>query len=60
MSRFSSARVMVLFISGDALIALKLSLNASGQQLSDWNENQVNPCTWSRVNCDFNNNVNQV
>lgn len=45
---------------GDALIALKLSLNASGQQLSDWNENQVNPCTWSRVNCDFNNNVNQV
>ncbi|KAK2384615.1 putative LRR receptor serine/threonine-protein kinase [Trifolium repens] len=45
---------------GDALIELRKSLNASGQQLSDWNENQVNPCTWSRVNCDVNSNVIQV
>ncbi|XP_004504083.1 probable LRR receptor-like serine/threonine-protein kinase At5g10290 isoform X2 [Cicer arietinum] len=45
---------------GDALIALKLSLNASGHQLSDWNENQVNPCTWSRVYCDSNYKVIQV
>ncbi|PNY16244.1 LRR receptor-like kinase resistance protein [Trifolium pratense] len=45
---------------GDALIELRKSLNASGQQLSDWNENQVNPCTWSRVNCDLNSNVIQV
>ncbi|GAU19114.1 hypothetical protein TSUD_79370 [Trifolium subterraneum] len=45
---------------GDALIELRKSLNASGQQLNDWNENQVNPCTWSRVNCDLNSNVIQV
>ncbi|KAL2343070.1 hypothetical protein Fmac_004355 [Flemingia macrophylla] len=45
---------------GDALFALKLSLNASVNQLADWNQNQVNPCTWSRVYCDANNNVMQV
>ncbi|KAF7834426.1 putative LRR receptor-like serine/threonine-protein kinase [Senna tora] len=46
--------------SGDALFALKLSLNASANQLTDWNQNQVNPCTWSRVYCDQNYNVVQV
>ncbi|XP_054821062.1 probable LRR receptor-like serine/threonine-protein kinase At5g10290 isoform X1 [Prosopis cineraria] len=45
---------------GDALFALKLSLNASANQLTDWNQNQVNPCTWSRVYCDQNSNVVQV
>ncbi|WVZ22211.1 hypothetical protein V8G54_000755 [Vigna mungo] len=45
---------------GDALYALKSSLNASAHQLTDWNQNQVNPCTWSRVYCDSNNNVIQV
>ncbi|PON90940.1 Serine/threonine protein kinase [Trema orientale] len=45
---------------GDALNALKSSLNASGNQLKDWNPNQVNPCTWSNVNCDPNNNVISV
>ncbi|KAK7369338.1 hypothetical protein VNO80_11375 [Phaseolus coccineus] len=45
---------------GDALFALKISLNASAHQLTDWNQNQVNPCTWSRVYCDSNNNVIQV
>ncbi|EXB29468.1 putative LRR receptor-like serine/threonine-protein kinase [Morus notabilis] len=42
---------------GDALNSLKSSLNASSNQLKDWNPNQVNPCTWSNVNCDSNNNV---
>ncbi|KAG5534244.1 hypothetical protein RHGRI_022388 [Rhododendron griersonianum] len=42
---------------GDALIALKTSLNASANQLSDWNQNMVNPCTWTKVTCDNNNNV---
>ncbi|KAF4366702.1 hypothetical protein F8388_020064 [Cannabis sativa] len=42
---------------GDALNALKISLNASNNQLKDWNPNQVNPCTWSNVNCDPSNNV---
>lgn len=37
---------------GDALIALKDSLNASSGQLKDWNPNLVNPCTWSKVICD--------
>ncbi|KAL0462218.1 UNVERIFIED_CONTAM: putative LRR receptor-like serine/threonine-protein kinase [Sesamum latifolium] len=40
---------------GDALYALKISLNASSNQLTDWNQNQVNPCTWSKVICDGNN-----
>ncbi|XP_058179548.1 probable LRR receptor-like serine/threonine-protein kinase At5g10290 isoform X1 [Rhododendron vialii] len=42
---------------GDALIALKTSLNASANQLSDWYQNMVNPCTWTKVTCDKNNNV---
>ncbi|XP_057487702.1 probable LRR receptor-like serine/threonine-protein kinase At5g10290 isoform X1 [Actinidia eriantha] len=44
---------------GDALNALRNSLNASADQLSDWNPNQVSPCTWSKVICD-NNNVISV
>ncbi|KAE9604784.1 hypothetical protein Lal_00011025 [Lupinus albus] len=43
----------------EALYALKLSLNASADQLSNWNNNQVNPCTWSNVDC-HNNSVTQV
>lgn len=43
---------------GDALYSLKTSLNA--YQLTDWNQNQVNPCTWSNVNCDNNYNVVSV
>ncbi|XP_006853178.2 probable LRR receptor-like serine/threonine-protein kinase At5g10290 isoform X1 [Amborella trichopoda] len=44
---------------GDALFALKNALNGSNQLL-DWNPNLVNPCTWSSVDCDRNNNVVQV
>lgn len=42
---------------GDALNALKISLKASPSQLTSWNPNQVNPCTWVDVSCDSNNNV---
>uniref|UniRef100_A0ACD5YJI8 Uncharacterized protein n=1 Tax=Avena sativa TaxID=4498 RepID=A0ACD5YJI8_AVESA len=42
---------------GDALIDMKQKLNVTGSQLSDWNQNQVNPCTWNSVICDNNNNV---
>ncbi|KAG8097894.1 hypothetical protein GUJ93_ZPchr0013g35424 [Zizania palustris] len=45
---------------GDALFDMKLKLNATGNELSDWNQNQVNPCTWNSVICDSNNNVVQV
>ncbi|XP_066398843.1 LRR receptor kinase SERK2-like [Miscanthus floridulus] len=45
---------------GDALYDMKLKLNATGNQLSDWNQNQVNPCTWNSVICDNSNNVVQV
>ncbi|KAK6125787.1 hypothetical protein DH2020_040467 [Rehmannia glutinosa] len=45
---------------GDALYALKTSLNASSNQLTDWNQDQVNPCTWSKVICDGSNNVTTV
>ncbi|RDX64837.1 LRR receptor kinase SERK2, partial [Mucuna pruriens] len=44
----------------DALYALKLSLNASPNQLTNWNKNLVTPCTWSNVECDENNNVVRV
>ncbi|XP_058786998.1 probable LRR receptor-like serine/threonine-protein kinase At5g10290 isoform X1 [Vicia villosa] len=49
-----------LDLQEDALYALKLSLNASPSQLTNWNKNQVNPCTWSGVYCDQNTNVVQV
>uniref|UniRef100_A0A5B7AHX4 non-specific serine/threonine protein kinase n=1 Tax=Davidia involucrata TaxID=16924 RepID=A0A5B7AHX4_DAVIN len=45
---------------GDALYALKSLLNASTDQLADWNQYQVNPCTWSKVTCDSSNNVISV
>ncbi|VFQ74319.1 unnamed protein product [Cuscuta campestris] len=47
-------------VQGDALYALKLSLNASSNQLQDWNTNQVNPCTWPKISCDDNSNVVMV
>ncbi|KAI7982636.1 putative LRR receptor-like serine/threonine-protein kinase [Camellia lanceoleosa] len=45
------------FVSGDALYALRKSLNALVDQLKDWNPNQVSPCTWSKVSCISNNVV---
>ncbi|XP_065873609.1 probable LRR receptor-like serine/threonine-protein kinase At5g10290 [Euphorbia lathyris] len=47
-------------LQGDALYALKLAMNAQVNQLADWNQNQVNPCTWSNVICDNNNHVTSV
>ncbi|TXG60702.1 hypothetical protein EZV62_015275 [Acer yangbiense] len=45
---------------GDALFALRTSLHVPKEVLPDWNQNQVNPCTWSNVYCDSNNNVFSV
>ncbi|XP_009777370.1 probable LRR receptor-like serine/threonine-protein kinase At5g10290 [Nicotiana sylvestris] len=45
---------------GDALFALKNSLNASNDQLADWNQNQVSPCIWSKITCDEKGNVIMV
>lgn len=45
---------------GDALFAMKNDLNASADQLADWNPNQVNPCTWPKIICDSGNNVISV
>ncbi|OAY35823.1 probable LRR receptor-like serine/threonine-protein kinase At5g10290 isoform X1 [Manihot esculenta] len=45
---------------GDALYQLKVSMGAPANQLTDWNPNQVNPCTWSNVICDSNNQVTSV
>nr|AMM42810.1 LRR-RLK [Vernicia fordii] len=47
-------------LQGDALYALKVSLNAPADQLRDWNQNQVNPCTWPNVICDSSNHVTSV
>ncbi|KAL6646831.1 hypothetical protein ACP70R_015525 [Stipagrostis hirtigluma subsp. patula] len=64
------AAVLVLLVSlpcstasdsqGNALYDMRQKLNATGGQLSDWNQNQVSPCTWSSVICDRSNNVVQV
>ncbi|XP_014752970.1 LRR receptor kinase SERK2 isoform X2 [Brachypodium distachyon] len=63
-------RILIIIVSllpfaasdrqGDALYDMKLKLNATGTQLTDWNQNQVNPCTWNSVICDSSNNVVQV
>ncbi|XP_016492501.1 putative LRR receptor-like serine/threonine-protein kinase At5g10290 [Nicotiana tabacum] len=45
---------------GDALFALKNSLNASNDQLADWNQYQVSPCIWSKITCDDKGNVIMV
>ncbi|KAI3506255.1 hypothetical protein L1887_28611 [Cichorium endivia] len=47
-------------IQGDALYDLRTSLKVSPDQLTDWNQNQVTPCTWSKVSCDSNSNVVSV
>ncbi|KAI3462079.1 hypothetical protein Pfo_018742 [Paulownia fortunei] len=49
-----------VLLLGYALYALRTSLNASSNQLTDWNQDQVNPCTWSKITCDSNNNVISV
>ncbi|KAL0302214.1 UNVERIFIED_CONTAM: putative LRR receptor-like serine/threonine-protein kinase [Sesamum angustifolium] len=46
--------------SGDALYAFKNSLNASSNQLRDWNPDHVNPCTWSKIVCDGEKHVTSV
>ncbi|KAL3621731.1 hypothetical protein CASFOL_034391 [Castilleja foliolosa] len=52
------------FVSPDsqglALYDLRSSLNASTNQLADWNPSQVTACTWSKVTCDADNNVISV
>ncbi|CAH9122583.1 unnamed protein product [Cuscuta epithymum] len=45
---------------GEALFSLKASLKASSSQLIDWNPTLINPCTWSKINCDASNNVISV
>ncbi|KAG0469390.1 hypothetical protein HPP92_018718 [Vanilla planifolia] len=49
--------VIVSNPEGDALIDMKTKLNASSNQLSNWMQNQVDPCTWNSVICDDNKNV---
>ncbi|XP_027337919.1 probable LRR receptor-like serine/threonine-protein kinase At5g10290 isoform X2 [Abrus precatorius] len=60
MSSICSFALPELDLEEDALYALKLSLNASPNQLTNWNRNQVTPCTWANVECDQNNNVVRV
>ncbi|KAF2293033.1 hypothetical protein GH714_035552 [Hevea brasiliensis] len=47
-------------LQGDALYQLKLSLGAPANQLIDWNPSHVDPCTWSNVICDNNDQVTSV
>ncbi|KAK1267698.1 putative LRR receptor-like serine/threonine-protein kinase [Acorus gramineus] len=45
---------------GDALFAMKTLLKVPDSQLQDWNQNQVDPCTWTSVLCDENKHVTSV
>ncbi|RLN42061.1 hypothetical protein C2845_PM01G31140 [Panicum miliaceum] len=45
---------------GDVLLDMKLTLNATDNQLADWNPVHVTPCTWSHIIYDENNSVVQV
>ncbi|XP_019172203.1 PREDICTED: probable LRR receptor-like serine/threonine-protein kinase At5g10290 [Ipomoea nil] len=45
---------------GEALYELKVSLNASNNQLPNWDRNQVDPCTWFKIRCDENKDVTMV
>lgn len=56
----SMLSIVVSDWQGDALIDMKIKLNATGNQLSDWNQNQVNPCTWNSIICDNHYSVLQV
>ncbi|KAK3031638.1 hypothetical protein RJ639_037386 [Escallonia herrerae] len=47
-------------LPGEALYALRTSLNASSTQLADWIPNQVSPCLWRGVDCDPHSNVISV
>ncbi|TKY47665.1 LRR receptor serine/threonine-protein kinase [Spatholobus suberectus] len=60
LTRLCSFALPELDSQEDALYALKLSLNASSKQLTNWNKYLVTPCTWSNVECDQNNNVVRV
>ncbi|ONK71505.1 uncharacterized protein A4U43_C04F9340 [Asparagus officinalis] len=47
----------VASLSRNVLLELRFTLNAVGNQLGDWNQDQVNPCIWNSVSCDNNQNV---
>ncbi|KAG2535591.1 hypothetical protein PVAP13_9NG024392 [Panicum virgatum] len=44
---------------GDALLDMKLMLNATDNQLADWNP-MLFPCSWSHIICDENNSFVRV
>ncbi|CAA6671701.1 unnamed protein product [Spirodela intermedia] len=56
----SSLLHLITKVQWDALDDLRKRLNASDNQLKDWNTNMVNPCTWNSVICDDQGNVIQV
>jgi hypothetical protein len=54
----------MVFVSSDyqidALLDMKVQLNASGNQLTNWYQNQVSPCIWYGVACEDNNVVTLI
>ncbi|MFS7943575.1 putative non-specific serine/threonine protein kinase [Helianthus anomalus] len=45
---------------GDALYALRRSLNDPDNVLQSWDPNLVNPCTWFHITCNQDNRVTRV
>ncbi|CAA0834814.1 Leucine-rich repeat (LRR) family protein [Striga hermonthica] len=50
-------RVINSNTEGDALYAFRLGLTDPLNMLQDWDSNSVNPCSWSGVACDSDNNI---
>jgi len=47
-------------VTGDALSALKASVNDPNNVLQSWDPTLVNPCTWFHVTCDNDSRVIRV
>ncbi|RVW31988.1 hypothetical protein VitviT2T_001587 [Vitis vinifera] len=45
---------------GDVLYAWKIKLEDPNNVLKSWDSSLANPCTWSHVTCNSNNNVTRV
>lgn len=43
--------ILELWFSGEALLSFKRLLQDPGGQLSNWNENDLDPCNWSGIRC---------
>lgn len=56
----TGVEIFLSCMAGDALNALKNSLDDPNNVLSSWDPTLVNPCTWFHVTCNNDNSVTRV